>query len=425
MSIKSVVSAISSAGTAILDQANGSSQNAAHQAKESPVFSDNVVNPETKRGERQAHAQNVRSQLEIRYAQQQNQTRQDDKDKLKPKPGERVVTMRGRKIVKTEIVLDAPQRAGAMRPRPGERVVTMTTSGRVLRREVVPEQPVKPTLATYARQADKLIQGAGGDVRERNRAITGAYASLYVENPQAFQWLGAAAYASGQVGFLMDALDVGNAAADGAAAQPNLPINGAARDVIKQNAGAVKKMMADGNIAIYKNIFPVSLAYKNGGIQELRRLGSELRATKPKAFDETFKPLLDAYEQIDKGVKLNQKRAGAGNMFLTDGTNAIIEFEQREIAQPLFDKNPKLVYAMGIIAFGDLDADDSSIDRNTFSMFQLHAPTGNFGNPDTRVDWIKNDIFVNWDKHRTERSAEVRGQMYQMILAGQAAGGRY
>ncbi len=202
---------------------------------------------------------------------------------------------------------------------------------------------------------------------------------------------------------------------------PNTPISGAARGVIKQNAGAVKKMMADGNIAIYKNIVPVSLAYRQGGIQELRRLESTLKGEQL----ERFIPLREAYEQIDKGVKLNQKNAGAGDMLITKGTDDIIDFEQRVIVQPLFDKNPKLVYTMGLLAFGDLDADDLSIDRRTFSMFQLHHPLSNFGNPDERNDWIKNEIFVSWDKQRAERFDEVRGQMYQMILAGQAAGGRY
>ncbi len=112
-------------------------------------------------------------------------------------------------------------------------------------------------------------------------------------------------------------------------------------------------------------------------------------------------------------------------MLITKGTDDIIDFEQRIIVQPLFDKNPKLVYAMGLLAFGDLDADDTSIDWQTFSAFQCHHPLEDFGNPNTRVDWIENEIFVNWDKQRTEHSAEVRGQMYDLILAGQAAGGRY
>jgi hypothetical protein len=177
MSIKSVVSIVSSVGEAILDETNDLSSGASSTGG-SPVVSDIHFDSEPKRGEQRAYAQHLRSQVEPRYAQQQNQTQQQDKDKLKPKPGERVVTMRGKKIIRTETVPYPQQRAGTVRPRPGERVVTMTSRGRILRTEVVPQQPVKPTLATYARQADKLIQGAGSDARERNRAITGAYASL-------------------------------------------------------------------------------------------------------------------------------------------------------------------------------------------------------------------------------------------------------
>lgn len=421
MSVKSILSAVSS-GVAMLDNTNGLPPGASSE----PGVFPNAPNADAdaKRGEQQMRAQSSRSQIEARYAQQQEHPQQD-KDKLKPKPGERVVTMRGKKVVKTETVPYPQRRTGAMRPRPGERVVTMTPSGRILRTEIVPRQPVKLTLAAYARQADKLIEAAGGDARERNRAITGAYAAMYVQNPEAFQWLGAAAYASGQVGFLMDVVDAVNAGADGAAMPPNTPINGAARDVVKQNAGAVKKMMANGNIAIYRNIYPVSLAYRQGGIQELRRLGTELRASNRQEYERNFKPLLDAYEQTDKGVKLNQRKAGAGDMVITDGTNTIIEFEQRVIVQPLFDKNPKLVYAMGLLAFGDLDANDTEIDWQTFSAFQRHHLLNNFGNPDERNDWIRNEVFVYWDKQRAEQPDKVRGQMYQMILDGQASGGRY
>lgn len=167
-------------------------------------------------------------------------------------------------------------------------------------------------------------------------------------------------------------------------------------------------MVGEGNIAIYRSIYPVSLAYQQGGIQELRRLRTTLNGNKNAIAQ--FDPLLQAYEQIDKGAKLNQRSPGAGEMMITDGTNAIIEFEQRVIAQPLFDKNPMTVYAMGILAFGDLDADDTKIDWRTLSVFQQHHLLSNFSNPNERIDWIENEIFVYWDKQRTERSGEVRGQ---------------
>ncbi len=239
MSIKSVVSAISSVGAAMLDETDGLSSGVSPETNNFPIISDNAVDSEAKRGEQQAYALNLRSQIEVRYAQQDRS--QQDKDKLKPKPGERVVTMRGNKVIKTETVPHPQQRTGTLRPRPGERVVTMTSSGRVLRTEVVPQQPVKPTLATYARQSDKLIQGAGSDVRERNRAITGAYASLYMQNPEAFAWLGAAAYASGQVGYAIDTLDAVSATAAGAMTLPNTQLDDAARDAVLQNASAVRK----------------------------------------------------------------------------------------------------------------------------------------------------------------------------------------
>lgn len=417
MSIKSVVSGN---GAAMLNDTNGLSTGASLETNAFPVAPNTAADVEIKRAEQQMYAHARRAQIEAQYAQQERPP-QDKLKPLKPKPGERVVTMRGKKVIRTETVPQPQQqRTGAVRPRAGERVVTMTPSGKVLRTEVVPQQLVKPTLATYRQQADKLIQGAGNDVRERNRAITGAYASLYMQNPQAFVWLGAAAYASGQVGYAMDIANETNAGLS-AATLPNTLLDEAARTFIRQNSGAVRQMLADGNIAIYRSIYPASLAYQHGGIQELRQVASTLKGEQLARFS----PLLNAYEQIDKGVKLNQRKAGAGEMLITEGTNEIIRFEQKTIVQPIFDKHPVTVYLMGQLAFGDLDADDAHTDKRTFSRFRDHHPLQNFGNPSTRNDWIENEVFVLWDKHRTERFDEVRQEMHRMTLNGQAAGGRY
>ena len=155
------------------------------------------------------------------------------------------------------------------------------------------------------------------------------------------------------------------------------------------------------------------------------------------------KAIRAAYEQIDDGIKLNKQQPGAGDEKIKLGTGQLIDFEQKVVLQPIFDKYAGTVKLITPFAFGDLDADSDKTDWKTFTRFNMprvevsgdalqpipvvrvsNAGTS-FGDPDARVNWIKNDIFPKWDEQRKERFGEVQKHMQLIIETGKQAGGQY
>ncbi len=96
--VKSITSATSSISSVKLDNKNVSPSKVSSKPNSFPISPNADV--EIKRSEQQMYADSRRSQVEARYAQQER----SQQDKLKPKPGERIVTVRGKKIIKTETV---------------------------------------------------------------------------------------------------------------------------------------------------------------------------------------------------------------------------------------------------------------------------------------------------------------------------------
>ena len=305
----------------------------------------------------------------------------------------------------------------------------------------ISQQQIAPTktLSEYKAEALKIIEknnGAMPDVRKRNDAISGAYASLYLKNPDAFVWPGAAAYASKLVGYSMDQ----------AIAMPDMqemsdPMGDfrASAGLAKLTTDNIREMLGKGNITIFESIYPASLAYQQGGIEELKRIESTLKDDDLKF----FAPIRAAYEQIDDGIKLNKQQPGAGDQKIKEGTNALIDFEQDVILQPILDKYPNTVRLITPFAFGDLDADSDKTDWKTFTRFNMPrvevsgdalqpipvVRVSNYGksfsNSDARRDWIKNEIFPKWDEQRKERFGEVQKHMQLIIETGKQAGGQY
>lgn len=353
-----------------------------------------------------------------------------------------------------------------------------------------PPQTAKPqpTLEIYRRQATQILGTAvQADALTRNRAISGAYANLYVKNPEAFRWVGAAAHASGQVGLAIETTRATEAvrvafAGDDAAAQEaamnklsavfpmsvsesiagiakSNPIQGfkllaevskrapdanySAMDLALSAFGwdmavlttmveatgnrapQIETVLGDGNKAIFENIYPVALAYQQGGISELRRLNTKVIASGDDRQRQMFEPLVKAFEDIDAGIKLKaQGQAAAGEALIREGNRKLIVHEQEAIAQPVaFDKYPESSFLMSPLAFGDFDADPTKIDKQTVSYFwfktekaieasgftsfapprmqevDVAIPTHfmkSIGDKDARIGWIINEIFPKW-----------------------------
>lgn len=311
----------------------------------------------------------------------------------------------------------------------------------VLREEAVEPQPLspadqratpqdQPALGEYKREALEMIGGRDRDVRERNDAISGAYAALYMKNKDAFRWPGAAAHASTQVGLSMDVFN-GDKQFDAAVSGlvPALPAGAGvwALGQTKWNPQIVQ-MFAEGNIAIFENIFPPSLAYHRGGIEELRRLEKTLAGDRIALQD--FRPIVTAYEDIDRGIKLKQQgEIHKGEALIQRGTDKIIEHEQIRIAQPeVFGKNKQnrlLSTMLSPFAFGDFDGNPNKVDLSTLSTLRGWQPDADLGDPNERVEWIKKGVFPTWHRLHLTEPAKVHKGMKDMIRRGQAAGGRY
>ena len=155
------------------------------------------------------------------------------------------------------------------------------------------------------------------------------------------------------------------------------------------------------------------------------------------------KAIRAADEQIDDGIKLNKQQAGAGDEQIKKGTNALIDFEQRVVLQPIFDKYPGTVKLITPFVFGDLDADSDKTDGKTFTRFymprveisgdalqpipvvKVSNEGTSFGEPNARVRWIREEIFPKWDEQRKQRFDEVQVHMQRIIETGKQAGGQY
>ena len=316
-----------------------------------------------------------------------------------------------------------------------------------------PAKPPCQSLAHYQAQALSRIGGVHQDIRQRNEKISGAYAALWMKNHDAFRWQGAAAHASGQVGLVMDLCDprlqkrVADAIPDQvfdptAPVMPPLPPVGPfapdgplgphpvgrmnkvlALEAVMPLDNAMRQALADGNIAIYESIYPVSLAYAHGGMAELNCISGTLSGEAKRKFDKERK----AFADIDQGIAL--KQAGdktGGEQLIRYGNTELIHFEQDNVAQPVvFDKHPNLTWAMTPFAFGHFSGDPYHPDLATLSTYYpSHAPHS-LGDMPQRDDWIINDIFPVWYQ-QYEQDPALTTQRMQMILdRGRAAGGSY
>ncbi len=129
----------------------------------------------------------------------------------------------------------------------------------------------------YRDEAEALIAPHDGDPRARNRAISAAYAKLYLDNP-GFVWAGLAAYASKQVGCAMDharhAMSTGGKLLlGGTAALPIAPLP--AVGTAGYGAGAATaaaythEMLGKGNRELFLDIYPLHRFYQEHGIDKM------------------------------------------------------------------------------------------------------------------------------------------------------------
>ena len=346
--------------------------------------------------------------------------------------------------------------------------------------------PQKPktncrSLAEYKKQAMDKIGGADQDMRQRNTKISGVYASLWMQDHDAFRWQGLAAHASTGVGLAMDMSDprqqedLVSGAASGAAhwvgdsavgrgvsgaahwagdsavgrgvsgaagwvgdSAVGRTASGAANWAGRQASDAAnwvddrtrqpldanaRRILGQGNLAIYNEIAPASLAYAHGGMAELDCISGKLTGAEKRDFDKTRA----AFADTDKGIALKQAGDQAGGeQLIRDGAAKLVHIEQDDVAQPtIYDPNPKMSGLMGAAAFLQLSGTPSQPDLSTLSVYQLTHPGASLGDQAQRDDWILNNVVPTWYQQYEQRPDLTTQRMQTILDRGRAAGGNY
>lgn len=256
-----------------------------------------------------------------------------------------------------------------------------------------------PTLRDYQLEAEARISGAGSTREKRNAAITGAYADMFMENPVAFKWAGMAAHASFIVG---TGMKLGRIS----------PIIGS----------EIRQMLTEGNNAVFKDIFPVYLAYQKGGMAEVNRLAGTLSGSE----FEAFRPMRDAFEKIDEGYQLYKSGKQAEGMELIwEGNADLLRHEQLTVLQNGAYNNHKFAATIASPAiYADFD-DTAGIDGSTASFYWSRHSFKSIANPTERMKWIEGELTPIWRRQNEQEPDRVIKHMQTFIRLGTAAGGRY
>lgn len=223
-------------------------------------------------------------------------------------------------------------------------------------------------------KARELLPGEG-QVLARNRAITAAYAALYLRQRELFKWAGMAAFASFQVGLALEPLGHGLASAE------------LVDDL---------ELIRETNNAVYADIAWAHLAYEEGGIDEIRRC---LQGARGQYL------LRSGFEQLHRA-----KKSGRIDRALCWEANALLlEHEQHQTVQPRFQRFDTLFgKALTLATMLDFDGDHRRLDSRTLSAFSLHMLTrglhvlpftGFFPNVvsfEQRWHWIRFRLLPAW-----------------------------
>lgn len=201
----------------------------------------------------------------------------------------------------------------------------------------------------YQKKAEAIV--SADDPIVRNRRINAAYAQLWLDDHR-FQWAGLAAFASKQVGCgLLNAAEmIGKSNQQRNAyqqwdrtssplerlspyASPRMPVPDQAYG---EAARRVYEMLAKGNTALFLDIWPLHMFYREFGLQRFERCLPE-RALLNGA---VLWPIAD---QVPFGTVKDEIRRGfiaidAGN--LTDGEAQLARDEQLNILQPAMYNDP-------------------------------------------------------------------------------------
>lgn len=229
------------------------------------------------------------------------------------------------------------------------------------------------TLDHYQELAADVISGAKSPTA-RNLAITGAYAALFLHAPDAYFWPGMAAYASAQVGSGIRVTGVDFTRSDFSL-----------EDIEKLNG-----LLIAGNDAVYHDLFPLFLAFEDGGMAIIQNL----------PIDPTLK---GGFDLIDRGrVARKSSDTTLAEELLWQGNKILLHYEQAVTLQnTVYSQVPELWRKVSALMFMRFDQGVLSSPRH-WTRFWDHVPSGNIANVDDRWAWITSSMLPIW-KNRVNK----------------------
>jgi hypothetical protein len=256
-----------------------------------------------------------------------------------------------------------------------------------------------------------LIEGAKDDV-ERNKKITAAYASMYLSksklgNEGVFSWAGLAAFASHEVGS-----GIALAREEKRLATKQMPQLGwwnvldfGALKAVQQKARYAEDSLAEGNLAVFKDIYWMFLAYRKGGWDEIKGLKTGMPT-----------PLYNAWQQIAEGDQLiSDGKEKEGRAKIKAGAHDILRYEQKDLLQKVYDEYPDTLERAGDVILNPVPQITA---RKQCWSFRRYSPNGNLTKFDDRWEWVEQAIFEDWDYVSHAEPGILERRLKEFIEAG-------
>ncbi len=218
---------------------------------------------------------------------------------------------------------------------------------------------ISQRMGDYLTDALHLLGPSSRNAAERSRRIYGVYAALYLEEPLLHAWCGLASFVGRKVHRV---LEVGT-------------------------AGLFDGFLAEGNMAIYRNLVPELLCFRAGNARQSR-----------------LSVALEQLRRADTTAATNQVEARA---LADDALGRISEIEQCDVVQPVYDRVPEekqLVLAKQF-AFR-LGADTAGP--------VLKFTGKNPANAGERMAFVRGTVLPHWQAWTTREPERVRADVTRL-----------
>jgi hypothetical protein len=230
------------------------------------------------------------------------------------------------------------------------------------------------------------------DMQERNKLISGAYAGMYLADPDTYKWAGMAAYTSSKVGEGM---------ADA----------GALGMVSQIDGDEFGDSLEQGNKAIFDDIYWQHLAFQNGGVEELEKAAEQ--GTIAPAQLESWRALAAAQEARNQAMADGDDEAlQAADAQVWAANKGLLRHEQEVVLQDgVYTDHAEMfedmssAWAVDIAGFASpIPGDDSD--------FEDYVEDGNIADFDDRWRWIEDQMLPAYQdrdgNHRDEMVEDMR-----------------